>query len=311
MPDSVLSERNIRLCPIAENWDGLYEEAYAGYHRWDREWVLGTIRADVSPETKEWRFKNHDGGLAWRILMQRHMPKLRVATWVCVWTPLPETEAASEVVRPVPAVADVPESGLVHEPYTVVRPAGCPPVFKRTVVALKTNLLYDAVTALNFSVEVPVGDNVSIMAEDVFPWWTWGPHGNKYAFQMWELGLEPRWWFRKSDSRDRLAGHFVGLYGMVSKYDFQWDHLGCYQGEYWSAGLSYGYAMPLCEWLNMEFSLSVGYLESPYRHYVPDENYEVLWRDKFKTGTVRYFGPTQARISLVIPIACKYSPGGR
>ena len=46
-----------------------------------------------------------------------------------------------------------------------------------TVAALKTNLLFDAVTALNFEVEVPIGKRFSVMVEDVFPWWE---TGNKY-----------------------------------------------------------------------------------------------------------------------------------
>jgi len=173
---------------------------------------------------------------------------------------------------------------------------------KHTLFALKTNLLYDLVTALNAEVEIPIGKRWSVMWEDVFPWWNWGPNGNKYAFQMWEMGVEPRYWFARSFKRDKLDGHFVGFYGMSSRYDFQNDRNICYQGEYWSVGLTYGYALPIGKVFNLEFSLSAGYLNTDYRHYQPGQEYDNLYRDPYKVGTLSYWGPTKAKISLVLPI---------
>ena len=89
---------------------------------------------------------------------------------------------------------------------------------------------------------------------------------------------------------------------MSGKYDFQWEKELCYQGEYWSAGITYGYALPICKWANMEFSISAGYLYSDYRHYQPDDGWEHLFRDYYNAGKVRWIGPTKAKISLVIPI---------
>ena len=274
----------------------------ADYFRWDRDWVLRTIAADISPETKEWRFRNHDNGIAWRLLQKHYMPKLRLATWICVWVPVAPVPVIIRDEESLPAVSGVPADTLQCMSDYAIGYSYRPPVMKRTFAAVKTNLLYDAVTALNVEVEIPIGDRFSVMVEDVFPWWTWGPKKNKYAFEMWEMGIEPRWWFLKSDRRD-------GVYGMSAKYDFQWDYKACYQGEYWSAGVTYGYAMPICKWLNMEFSLSAGYVSSPYRHYFPDEDYDVLWRDKYKTGVFHYFGPTKAKVSLVVPLSYKYSLG--
>lgn len=307
--DGVLDEQDIRLYPVAEHWEGLYEEVKADYFRWDRDWVLRTIAADISPETKEWRFRNHDNGIAWRLLQKHYMPKLRLATWICVWVPVAPVPVIIRDEESLPTVSGVPADTLQCRSDYAIGYSYKPPVMKRTFAAVKTNLLYDAVTALNVEVEIPIGNRFSVMVEDVFPWWTWGPKKNKYAFEMWEMGIEPRWWFLKSDRRDRLAGHFIGVYGMSAKYDFQWDYKACYQGEYWSAGVTYGYAMPICKWLNMEFSLSAGYVSSPYRHYFPDEDYDVLWRDKYKTGVFHYFGPTKAKVSLVVPLSYKYSLG--
>ena len=158
---------------------------------------------------------------------------------------------------------------------------------------------------LNAEIEVPIGKQFSIMVEDVFPWWTFGPNGNKYSLQMWEMGVEPRWWFRRNDRRDRLSGHFIGPYVMSARYDFQWDRDINYQGEYWSAGISYGYAMPIGKLFNLEFTASVGFVSADYRHYQPAPDYSELYRDPFETGVLSYFGPTKLKVSLVLPIKVK------
>ena len=174
-----------------------------------------------------------------------------------------------------------------------------------TVVALKTNLLFDAVTALNFEVEVPIGKRFSVMVEDVFPWWE---TGNKYCFQVWEMGVEGRFWFKpwKSIGTEKLRGLFVGPYVMSGKYDFQFDRSINYQGEFWSVGLTAGYSLPLGKkkWGNLEFSLSLGYLQSPYRHYLPTDDYAKLIHDPALDGTFYdiFLYPTKAKISLVVPL---------
>ncbi len=278
-------EPEIILRPTPEHWDGLYEEVDSNYHRHDREKVLRIIKDDrVGDETKKWRLKQLDNGYTWSFLIRRHMPELRMATWICIWVP------PLEPVEPVKAdaVAQVPR--LKNPP---------PPEKKVYAPALKTNLLYDVVTALNASAEFPIGDRFSVMVEDVFPWWAWGPNDRQYCFQLWEIGLEPRYWFKP---KGNLLGHYVGIYGKSAKYDFQNDLKLCYQGEYWSAGISYGYAMPVGKLFHLEFSLSVGYLSTDYRHYQPDPAYEHLYRDPYKVGKVSYFGPTKLAVSLVLPI---------
>lgn len=175
--------------------------------------------------------------------------------------------------------------------------------YKQTVAAVKTNLLYDAVTALNVEVEVPVGDRISLMVEDVFPWWE---YGNKYCFQHWEMGAEARYWFRPWDvhGTEKLRGFFAGLYGMSAKYDFQWDRSVNYQGEYWSAGISGGWCTPVgrTKWGNLELSLGLGYLYSDWRHYYPTDSYDKLIRDRYRVGNLIHWGPTKAKVSLVVPI---------
>ena len=175
-------------------------------------------------------------------------------------------------------------------------------------MAIKSNLLYDAVTALNFAVEVPFNKHLSLLYEHHCPWWL--TKSNRYCLQFLSFGGEFRWWFapktkqedKKYKQRDALVGHFLGLYAMGGKADIQANLNGCYQFEFMSAGLTYGYSLPISRHLNLEFSLSAGYARIPYQHYIPTEDWKILIKDKNKAGTLHYFGPTKAEISLVIPI---------
>jgi len=312
-----LDMRNISLHPVAENWDGLREAVDRGYHRWDRKRVISILEdRTISDATRKWRLQRLDGGISWKWMRIHLMPELRLATWICVWESV-RPDVPSAPLLPVDVLDDetfdfgeeeyIPEEEdiITNEFIETERIDVAPMKYrarKHWYPAVKTNLLYDAVTAVNAEVEFPIGRRCSITVEDVFPWWSWGPNDRKYCFQLLSIGFEPRWWFIRDDKKDYLSGHFLGVYGMSGKYDFQWDTRLCYQGEYWSAGLTYGYSMPVCKWMNMEFSVSAGYLHSDYRHYQPSEDYEHLWRDRSKVGKISWFGPTKAKISLVIPI---------
>ena len=300
-PDSAkLNSGKIKISPIAENWEGLTALVKEGYSRKDREKVLAILGDDtMGSDSKKRELKKLDKGRTWKYLADNYLPQLRAATWVCVW---------AEVIQGMPEVAAVVQDSL-EQPYIGLAPLPpydykpvLPQEESRTIAAVKTNLLYDAVTAVNFAVEVPIGERWSIVAEDVFPWWSWGPNRNKYAFQMVEIGIEPRYWFYKKEDADVLEGHFVGVYGMSAKYDFQWDRSLCYQGEYWSTGVTYGYSLPVKEWLKLEFSASVGFMRSNYRHYQPSPEYENLYLDEYQVGVLSYFGPTKVNVSMVIPL---------
>ena len=175
--------------------------------------------------------------------------------------------------------------------------------YKQTIFALKTNLLFDAATALNAEIEFPIGKRFSVLWEDVFPWWE---TDNKYCFQNWQMGPELRYWFSPWDPRgtDKLRGFFLGAYGASAKGDLQNDREFDYQYEYWSAGLTGGWSARLGKknWGRLELSLGLGYANVDYRHYFPMDDYSKLIRDPYDVGNASYWGPTKAKVSLVIPV---------
>lgn len=293
-PDFILVSRG-------EDWEGAARmaESYGALPGGGS--VSGIFNGKMSSGEKKQTMKRLDGGKIWREMISTYYPALRRSDIYVLYGTVNPIASVKCPVQPIeiPYSQNLAPTSFDTEEAEAV---GTPGVTRVYSVAVKTNLLYDLGTAVNFELEFPLGKNFSVMFEDVCPWWKWGPNGKKYCFQVWSMGVEPRWWFKRDDRRDYLSGHFAGAYGMSGKYDLQWDTKLCYQGEFWSAGLTYGYAMPVCKWMNMEFSASVGYLRTDYRHYQPDSGYDHLYRDKYKVGTASWIGPTKLKVSLVIPV---------
>ena len=316
-PDRHLPDSLFIIDPTAENWQGLRDLVFYQYPQADKEQVLAILdRRDVNDERRKVLLKRLNGGKPWRYILKNLMPQLRYATWVSVWQRI----KVDRVVELEPSLkVDFPKVDMPHfEPVPIPPPVIEEEEDTKTILALKTNLLYDAVSWLNFSVEVPFGDRFSALYYHQFPWWTWGQAKNEYCMRFLSIGAEGRWWFKPLPreatetriKRDRLMGHFVGVYGESGKWDFERQRDICYQGEHWSAGLSYGYAMPIGKRLNLELSVSAGFASIAYRGYTPSKDYEILWRDPNKIGRWHYWGPTKAQVSLVLPFIVKVKKGG-
>ena len=295
-PDSTkLNEGKIKISPLAENWPGLAELVEKNYHRQDRDKLLRILRTEgIGEETRKWRIQQLDNGYTWEYLKRNYMKQLRSATWLCVWTGVGAIEPLQEIRDTLRS----PQPNFGRTVEAVERSVS------EFTLAAKTNLLGDIVTAVNFGLELPLGKNFSANAHFMFPWWTAGPYGNKYALQMLNAEGELRWWFAPGEQV--LQGHYFALQGNGGKFDIQWGRdFGCYQCYNWGVGLSYGYSMSLSEHWNLEFALSLGYMAIDYQHYVPSPDWSILIRDDAKVGTLHYFGPTSLKVSLVYPFHFK------
>ena len=268
----------------------------------------------ISVETRKWRLKRD---ASYDYLFSTYYPVLRSSTLFIIYdecgpvkpialdTPLAPKMSAHKLPLPLLGVA-------ASEPIkTSVRAAEVPSTKRDTLLfTLKSNMLYDALTVLNAELEVPISRHFSVAVEYLFPWWE---HNNKYCLQLLELGVEGRYWFRNNVHKaDRLTGHFLGLYGMSAMYDIQKEYNPAYQGEFWSAGLTYGYAMRIGKQkrVSLEFSLSMGYLSTDYRNYFPADDYSELYIDKLGYKHFNYFGPTKLKVSIGIPINICYNKKG-
>lgn len=177
---------------------------------------------------------------------------------------------------------------------------------RKPILAFKTNLLYDAATALNISMEVPLCPRVSLAAEWIFPWWVYDngkPNSARSRTQLLYGNLEARYWFGDRTDKEVMTGWFAGLYGGGGKYDFEYNKTGV-QGEFISAGASFGFAHSINKknTLRMEYSASLGYMKTNYRNY--DAIYGGGVDDKWhpirrSTGRQSYIGPTAVKVSFV------------
>lgn len=168
----------------------------------------------------------------------------------------------------------------------------CKPLF-----ALKTNLLYDALTALNIECEVPIGSNWSIAGEWLFPWWLDSKRQN--CFEIHSAILEGRYWFGYHTPLRPMVGWFVNIYGQGGYYDLEWRKDGT-QGEFWGVGAGGGYAHRIWCNVRLEYALALGVVSVDYRRYDAMRNCQdrvVLLRE----GSYHhnYWGLTKAEVSLV------------
>ena len=138
--------------------------------------------------------------------------------------------------------------------------------------------------------------------------WPRGMSKENACINLWAKELAPsgdlRKWFGRRAQEKPLTGHHVGLYGSAFTYDFETGGRGFLGGEpggdiydraNFSAGVEYGYSLPIAERLNLDFTLGVGWVGGTYYEYLPiDDCY--VWQS---THRLNYFGPTRLEISLV------------
>jgi len=302
----------LTLQPLGEDWKTLRRIVSETPDVPHREQVLDVLSRHHDGQEGEGDLKRIVGGESYQYLYNKVYPRLRQTNVVfdVVKERTYQYPARPSLGQPMAPPGLLPEAPLyVFEPETEDT---------RTVLALKTNLLYDLVSWVNFSFEVPIKDKYSVLYYHQFPWWRWGEGNNEYCMRFLSIGAEGRWWFKpmprekteKRIKRDRLMGHFIGVYAESGKWDFERKRDICYQGEHWSVGLSYGYAMPIGKRLNLELSASVGYASIPHRGYEPSADYSELYHLPEKDGTWHYIGPTKLQVSLVLPITVKTKKGG-
>lgn len=235
--------------------------------------------------------------------------------------------------------------GCIHD--CTLHPAPVDTVRRHPLFAIKTNLLFDVVTFLNAEIEVPLRRRHSVMAEVVWPWWLQRSN-NRWCCEMGSVSLEGRWWFRpweyhstyqqwRDSHHAPLQGMFVGAYISAGYYDFQlpttYDYpegLSPYeyyrkgkQGEFISAGFTFGYSRYIGRHWRFEASIGIGAAYTEYRSYHIDANTDTepdrdqhLWRDEHEgkydliswlnfrdphpksDGRYLWIGPTKAKLSI-------------
>lgn len=164
-------------------------------------------------------------------------------------------------------------------------------------------MLHDAALIPDLSIEFPIGRNWSVSAGWAYAWWS---RNRKHDYWRYSGGnAAVRSWFGKTHlERGRLSGHHIGITGSVFTFDFEAGgrgYLGGYPGgkltdkACWSAGVEYGYSLPITEHLNIDFSAAAGYIGGKYWKYRPEDGCYVTDGE----SALRFVGPVNAGITLV------------
>lgn len=168
-------------------------------------------------------------------------------------------------------------------------------------VAVKTNLLYDALLTANAGIEVGLA-----------PKWTLDVSGNINAWDFsngkkwkhWLVQPEARYWFCQ-----RFAGHFVGAHLIggqfnVGHIDLPFKFLGTdfrelkdhrWQGWMAGAGVAYGYTYILDRHWSIEGEIGFGWIYSRYDLY-RCAGCGMKLRENIPHN---YVGPTKAAINII------------
>ena len=171
--------------------------------------------------------------------------------------------------------------------------AKCSPLFW-----VKTNLLYDLLTFVNASVEIPLTKNITAEATLVYPWWR-STERHK-TIQMRYVALTPRYYF--SNNGNRYTSLFAGLTIGGGKYDLQWTRRGV-QGSMWHVSPVIGYSHHISKKWKMEYSASAGFVHTKYQKYTQtaDTPYgEIKVKDyPWVSKVLNTVLPTSLNVSLV------------
>lgn len=168
-------------------------------------------------------------------------------------------------------------------------------------VALKTNIVSDALLSPNLGLEFGLAPKWSLDISGQLNLWTLS-HDRRW--KHWAVQPEARYWFC-----DRFSGHFLGIHAHGGQYniggfDGRVNFLGTdarklkdtrYQGWFVGGGIAYGYAWILGKHWNLEAEIGIGYSYTRYDRFRCAGCGKKIEKGK----SHNYYGPTKAAVNLV------------
>lgn len=174
-----------------------------------------------------------------------------------------EKEDSAEVyVEEQPVAAVVEETPMTTNSLVTHDTAASITTKSLPLFWVKTNLLYDLLTFVNASVEIPLTKNITAEATLVYPWWR--STSRHKTIQMCYVAVTPRYYFNNADRS--YTSLFAGLTVGGGKYDLQWTRRGV-QGSMWHISPVISYSHHISKRWKMEYSASVGFVHTKYQKY--------------------------------------------
>ncbi len=281
---------------VAENWPLFHQHLEEDPNLPDRDQILAISTSDRHDDAKAWLMQIMNGGNTWKYIKANILPKHRFGASVLFipWESYPPLVPGAIPMEHVSRMAQptlVPESFYPQEQES-----------PKMLFAIKSNLIWDALSIVNLGVEVPIGERWSIVGEVVHPWWRSWP--SNFTMQIESYHGEVKYWLGDRSKREQLQGWSIGAYGGWGRYDIQPFKETGVQGYFNDYGLEVGYAHKIARNLNLEFTVGVAYLSTKYYNYKmayeTDEFGDIKvipypWRN----NSMKTVFPTRCGVSLV------------
>ena len=174
------------------------------------------------------------------------------------------------------------------------------PALRGQEVAVKTNLIYDALLSPTLGVEVGLAPKWTAEIDGTINNWAI----NDRRWKQWMVQPEIRYWFCQSFSGQFLAAHLIGgqynfgnlknnIKFLGTDFSQLTDHR--YQGWMAGVGIGYGYSWILSRHWNLEAEIGIGWI------YTRSDVYNCFdCGKKIRTDVPHnYVGPTKAAINII------------
>lgn len=286
-----LSGMEFEVIPVELDWD-LFRQLVAGSGLPEKELVLDILTKEPEAVRKK-LLKSLKGGRVWNEMLRSLYPDMRTCVLYLHYVPQ-DSLISFEWIKP--------DRFLSADSLVVPVRYGKTGKSRHFLMAVKTNLLYDAVAVPNVGVEFDLGKGWSIGGNWMYAWWKRDKSNLYWRSYGGELFIR-KYWGRVAEDRP-LSGHHLGLYGQMLTYDLEMGRRGYIGGQpggtlwdkaHHGVGFEYGYSLPIGRRLNLDFTLGLGYLGGICHEYLPADKYYV-WQ---VTKQRHWVGPTKAEVSLV------------
>lgn len=327
---SGLPDSKIRKVNVAEDWEHLCE-LVADSDLQFKEEVIWIIRNKTWGERKR-ALMDLDGGRIWRRLINEFFPKMRgirftiLAEETGAEPSVPQTKVDTVYVRDTVYISRTEQNvspdfsaGFEAPDPSWKESYGSEQVEQKTrksqeresakskrspryydtpwMMAIKTNVLTDAIALWNGGMEFQIGRHLSLDLSGTYTQTNYlypESHTKIYGFSP-----ELRYWFGQPLSK----GSYLGIHGNVAWYTLKGNKTVLYQNvsndkPAWCVGLDYGYSLKMDRknhW-GVEFNIGLGY--GMYSHNTAEQNgLDDTW---YSTGTEtkHYVGLTRLGVTF-------------
>ena len=136
----------------------------------------------------------------------------------------------------------------------------------RVLFGVSSNLLLDAVTAVNVGVEVPFGRHWGAHLGYTTPWWSFSDQFYSLRIQCLDLGV--RYYFKPWTARgsDVYRGWFLSAAVGAGKYNLAWAGKGV-EGKAIIGGIGGGYTWAFGDWWRLDTSFNLGMMLTDFNRY--------------------------------------------